>query len=845
MHNMKRGSLRTFLAIVTVCLLAGSCKDDYLYDDHEPSWLGASIYDELVKRGDYNYFTQLIKDCNYMEVLQRTGSKTLFVSKDSVFDAFFAAPNKWGVSRYEDLTESQKNQMLMFGMINNASLIETLSSAVGPKTGQVLRLVSALSQLDMLTVDRGDTLPSNKLFAHYKDKGMYLLRDNSAPMLVLFSAPYMKNRGVSNHDFEFIMNGVQRDTSDAHIFGNKVVDRDITCKNGYIQVLDKLLIPQDNMADYIRFNPEMKQFTALMDQFCAPFPSVSQTANYKAIHPDFNDTIFEKRYYNTHTGHALSRTPSGVTVPSNELLLYDPGWNAYRTETSTAEYDMAAMFVPSDAALFDYFNNGSGQFLKERYGSWANVPNSITSLFINAHQKFSMIESLPSRFDGMKNESGYEMKVKEEDIEKVFIASNGLVFQTKKVYPPIDYASVIAPILVSNETKVWNWAVKNCNFNLYLNSMESRYSFLIPTDQYLNDYLCPVYQGHTVKERWRFWYNGTQVVASRFNAVTGDSIKVPVMSDQTIIKDRLEDMLDYHIVVGDIESGKEYYITKGGGFIRVKGTGVGMQLWGGGNMEMNVTAGYDAVASDGPYSATVKQIYAMNNGNSYLIDRELQNPMTSLYKTLGRTEFSAFFNLLKGAENFFVVDKTYPGLDYNVSFFSAYHYTVYVPTNDAVNAALASNMIPTWEMVADQGDVIKRDSMSNRLLSFLKYHFQDNSVYIGDSVTSNKRYETAASYIVSSDTVNMEVINKYKFRTLRVDNTGSEILIRDEESILDPVNHPAAKVVTTGGNPYNLMCRDYGFSVTAAGDVSTSTQIDYSSRIVVHQINRVLQFKQE
>ncbi len=845
MHNMKKGSFQTFLAIASFCLLISSCKDSYLYDNEEPSWLGASIYDELVDRGDYTYFTRLIQDCNYKEVLQKTGSKTLFVSRDSVFEAFFATPNKWGVSRYEDLTESQKNQMLMFGMINNASLIETLSSAVGPKPGQVLRLGTALSQIDMLNMDRGDSLPSNKLFTAYKQKGMYLLRDNTAPMLVLFSAPYMKNRGVSNHDFEFIMNGIQRDTSDAHIFGNKVVERDITCKNGYIHVLNQLLIPQDNMADYIRFNPDMKQFTAIMDQFCAPFPSVSQTVNYKTLHPEFNDTIFEKRYYNTHPGHALTKTPSDITVPSNELLLYDPGWNAYRTTSSAAEYDMAAMFVPSDAALSDYFNNGSGQFLKERYGSWANVPNSITSLFINAHQKYSMIESLPSRFDGMKNESGYEMKVTEDDIDKVFIASNGLVFQTKKVYPPVDYASVIAPILVSNETKVWNWAVKNCNFNLYLNSMESKYSFLIPTDRYLNDYLCPVYQGHTVKESWRFWYNGTQVVASRFNALTGDSLKLPVVSDQAIIKDRLEDMLDYHIVVGDIESGKEYYITKGGGTIRVKGMGVGMQLWGGGNMEMNAKAGYDVVAADGPFTAKVTQIYAMNNGNSYLIDRELQNPMTSLYKTLGRTEFSAFFNLLKGADNFFVVDRNYPGLDFNVSFFSAYHYTVYVPTNDAVNAALAANVIPTWETVAAEGDAIKKDSMTTRLLNFLKYHFQDNSVYIGDSITNNKRYETAASYLVSSDTLNNEVITKYKFRTLRVDNTGSDIVVKDEVSLLDPVQHPAARVVSTGGNPFNLMCRDYGFSVTTAGDVSTSTLIDYSSRIVVHQIDRVLRFRDE
>src|SRR4030042_4347066 len=100
-----------------------SCEDKYTYDEQEPDWLGASIYDYLKNDGHYNYYVQLIDDVGYTEVLRKTGSKTLFVAKDSVFDEFFKN-NPWGVTSYDKLTRAQKSLIMNYGMINNAYLIE-------------------------------------------------------------------------------------------------------------------------------------------------------------------------------------------------------------------------------------------------------------------------------------------------------------------------------------------------------------------------------------------------------------------------------------------------------------------------------------------------------------------------------------------------------------------------------------------------------------------------------------------------------------------------------------------------------------------------------------------------
>lgn len=125
--RIRKTSAKAFIALV---LLAGSgltqsCTQDVL--EGQPSWLGNSIYEQLQNYGNYGYTIRLIDDLGQTAVLNRTGSKTLFVADDAAFDEFFKS-NDWGVRRYEDLSTGQKKILLNSAMINNAYLIELLSN---------------------------------------------------------------------------------------------------------------------------------------------------------------------------------------------------------------------------------------------------------------------------------------------------------------------------------------------------------------------------------------------------------------------------------------------------------------------------------------------------------------------------------------------------------------------------------------------------------------------------------------------------------------------------------------------------------------------------------------------
>ena len=799
-------------------LTLSSCKDDYLYDNAEPDFLEQSIYDYLEQRGDFKYFLLIIDEMQYKDVLKKTGSKTLFVANDDAFERFFKN-NPYGIKSFETMTHAQKASILNFGMINNAYLLEMLANTTGtpPAKGQAMRRYTAMIAQDTIPFESGSYLPDNKYWGRFVEKGIYVMNDNTSPTMVHFLESQMRNKGVTDQDFSIIFNGKTRSSNDAHIFGIRVLPngatkeekhRDIACKNGYVNVLEDVLYPPMNMAQYIRTNPKTKIFNRLLERFCAPYYGGMYSVNGTS-----QDSVFVKRFFTKKN----SADPTGKLIAN--LLTYDPGQNSLTRDNVNFQIDMSAMFVPSDDAMNEYFNVGKGKFLKDRYGSWDNVPDNIIAIFLNNHMKSSFLETLPSKFSTVKNDAGYLLGVKESDLEtnNTYVGTNGIVYVVNTVYPPTEYASVMAPILVSEKTKVFNWAIKQLQFDLYLLSMDSKkFSFMVPTDDYLNDYIDPVSQGYVApkqKQTWKFYYDEktVSVIATIYNA-NGDSIGR--MTDKTTILNRLQDILDYHVVVGDIEDGKEFYITKGGGHIKVSGTGVGMKIYGGGNMEQNAQG-------LGDYTATVKDIQLADNGKTYMIDKQLQNPIHSVYFVLkNNPDFNEFFKLADGVGDIFYLSEQV-GLDFNVKFFNTYHYTIYVPTNQAVIDAITAGLIPTIEEIDNETDLSVKTAKQNKLRKFLRYHFQDNSAYL-DKNAFGREYETAALNNTTQ-----------KFYTIGVTNDGTDTYLTTNTG-------QTVKILKTAGLYDNIMARDYKFNTN---DRQTSTQISTSSRAVIHQVDQVLRFE--
>ena len=882
-----------------------SCNDRFPLDDegNYPSWLGSSVYEQLknpnpeVLTGTFNNYVRLIEDMGYAETLGKTGSKTVFAANDEAFERFYAN-NAWGVRKYEDLTEAMKKQLLYSSMLDNAILVEMLSNvsydATSVTPGIAMKHTTGANVIDTITFIAGPAgMPKNNSYwQKYFDKGINLVMDATRPMMVHFTAEQLTNNSITtrgeNSDFEVITGTPYNDEENsAYIFRNKIINGDVTCKNGYIHQLQDVLVPPGNIAELIRTNGESFYFSRMLDRFSVPVYDAATTNNYndfaQANGLPLIDSIFQKRYFSSRSqGSDLTVDPNGAIVKS--VLPYDPGWNTYTNgmSGSNALSDLAAIFVPTDEAMKTYFlPGGSGSFIIDQYGKKENteenlaenidsIPQDIVQAFLDNLMKSSFVGTVPSKFGDVMDDASDPMGLSLDVLNKnadgtydVKIANNGVAYMLNTVFAPNRYIAVSAPALLTDNMRIMNTAIQdgyngnttvglNQNFYAYLLAMSANYAFFIPTDKAFGQfYVDPTYLMHDQPRALRFYYQNRSpyVFCSQwqFNPLTGeigDSIGTVATS---AFRSHLIDILNYHTVVlgeGEKFGTNEYYKTKHGGEIHF--------------FEGRVESGGQIDNRLSP-SFVVKQ-YNQKNGVSYAIDHVIQAPQKSVYSVLGEySQFDEFNKLCNGYNEdrfFFASDKMkevkqvtkkqrvkgyelfvnevgHFGLDYDVKFFNSYNYTVYVPDNEAMKKAYALGL-PTWsdvQAIYDEyhekweeqqtegnysEDVIaarnKALAMLEEINAFIRYHFQDNSVYLDKNIEAGV-YATACS-----DTLGVR-------EKLTVSGANRQITVVDKSG--QQVN-----ISSTGSNVVNKMTRDYVFDKAA----KTAGEIRTSSFAVIHQI---------
>lgn len=107
----------------------------------------------------------------------------------------------------------------------------------------------------------------------------------------------MQKQGFTDEDVSILTNGVATSINDAFVSGHKITERDITCKNGYIQKMDGVIEPLPNMAQIIRNHSVMSGWSRLLDRFCAPYYDRAKTTEYNRLHNTNVDSVFTLRYF--------------------------------------------------------------------------------------------------------------------------------------------------------------------------------------------------------------------------------------------------------------------------------------------------------------------------------------------------------------------------------------------------------------------------------------------------------------------------------------------------------------------------------------------------------------------
>lgn len=897
------------VALLSACMVNFTSCNEYDLDERDPEGWGANIYSFLEDRGNYSNVTRLINDLGLREKLQKTTSSTLFASNDEAYNRFYQN-NAWGVSSYEQLTLAQKKMLLRGSMISNPYQVNDLSSVENRDEGMCMRRTTSQTFLDSVPVYRYTELPNTKdedfvhntFWKRFQNKpSVVLFQDATITPMLHFIEDFMVNNKITNDDYDFIFNikdpAQKRQPGDASVNGVKIVTQNNRCSNGFVHEMGEVIMPLDNMAETIRKTPELSQYNRLLERFCFPhYLGKEITDQYNYNYGTSVDSVFEKRFFShkSQGGAAITQDDFGKVLESNDILVFDPGWNTYysgdvkTTQDERMKNDMAVMLVPTNKAMDDFWNGpGAGAVLRKQYPDGFNtVPNSVIVKLLNNNMLTEFTKSVPSKFNNVLNSNNDPMGLKKENINRVILANNGAIYVTDKVYAPTEYVSVLYPSTVNKTMSIIDWAIKENEYNVYLNSLQAYYSLFIHTNECL-DYIDPLSVLLNKPEEWELWRfhwdpngivdydaNGNKIRDERvyadihtYNSLTGE-ITIDPQNDRRekwmgTNSKKLRDILDASIVVNEkLEDGKKYYRTMGYQTIHVDNPSAaksgGMTVMG--SRKINEEAGSKPIHVTEIYDQTVES-NGEGNGMVYVIgpkNGEQQSPIMGTFKsalqmmneTINNStqnptgEMSEFKKLIDDNADLFVEevrDGKFHAFTPSIKSFNTFHYTIYVPTNASVKQWLKDQNIvdpndPTimgWDYLRtlpldNPAMKDKHDNDSIKLMNFVKYHFQDNALYIG----AKAEYGDFSTSYIQGD----------KFMKVHAVLDGNNITVQDYDK-----KGPVRSVVKKPGL-YNIMAREYFFSGpvdektgTTARDVCND--LYGSSSIVIHLIDGPLEYK--
>lgn len=724
------------------------------------------------------------------------------------------------------------------------------------------------------------------VWKRYRESGktMKLFRDNTNAPMIHFLPRFMSKNNITADDLSKMTNGASNSTSDSWINGRKVISAEQTCKNGYIYVVDGVVEPSRNMAEIIEESPKTTLWAKMMKRFAVPIYDESGSRQYNRIH-NTNDSVYTLRYFSDWAPTSTS-TSGGmlIHIPDNEdyvvpgRLAFDPGWNAYMYKNPMGydlHYDAGAMIVPTDDAVRSWWD-GAGSGLKQEYGELDSLPIATLAVLMRVHMLPSFVESVPSKFRSIVDDAKVELGITPDDVTESYMGCNGVVYLTNKVFPPSEFRSVIYPALASQSLMgVIYRAVKNYDYGPFLNSMESQFTMILPyntgksinpanTEGIYMQYLDPCTYGLPQQVLFEFSFDEKkQIVKADRYIVTvdqfgniqwdGSSMITPALSceqshfdnsgihiaSNCIVQNRLSDMVNNLIIIGRLNENQKFYKTKAGSTIYVDYAG---------NDNVRMAGGWQYSFGKSIVPIRAYDMTQGSNGNGVSFGTQ-EVPMTacqSVYEVLRAhakedadctcaedSAYRMFFDLLQadptegsllaGADGSYVCVNSDNDANKNIRLFDNYNYTVYVPTNEAIRKLIASGALPTWEdYETNKADTETAAFIADRIQSFLRYHIQDNSLFIQGAPVSNEKFE--------SSKLN-EKTRRFYSMTVNADYSGMDITDQLGRTV-----H-----VTQKEGLYNTICREFWISQsTTPKGVRATRSLISSSNAVVHQVDDVL-----
>ena len=691
---------------------------------------------------------------------------------------------------------------------------------------------------------------------------------------MIWNDDYWQYNGLSHDDLVFI--GAADTEGSEHItIGNAhITQPNQRCKNGYLNLVDEVVVPQPNLMCALaqaRWGGKCSLASSLVQRF----NYLKYDAEYSDIYNHIDSAWTVRNSLLDRVSTTTTQTPA-IILPTDEalkafLLASDnPLWQCGINQDN---YYTMLMSLPREVLqpfVKEWFRTSFTDVLPSRYSNMRSAKGHQLLAGVTTPEAYKLaVQQVIPAADGIIVVVDAVPNAEDLRNELTFVKLAG---------------QVAGAALTANDRYDGKRSTSPFSTDYQREMYNKPFTMFVPTDEGLKQYglVDPMSMASNNRVSWRYWSltpdsissNGTCQIAVAARAYRYDYNKVRnTETDRPLSamyssnanencanvnygptkRQLLTDMLDQHIVLQDVNSllntQRHWYLSRSGMPIYMKEhTNTNIVVNGGMQIDLNEKDAADK------HDCTLQFVGQNSTGTSVFIDRPMQPTSQNVFQRLQSNDaFSMFFEYAEALNNAYTLKKMLFGDEASealswkytifadrsggytrygnantmlVNFFHNFNYTIFVPTNEGMQKAIAEGL-PTIESIEqfveesldDNGQLPddKREQAQARyltLLNFLKYHFCDKSYFLEPDLESGEIEQTTTACI---DASNQQAL------TADINSGNGMLMVRDASNRYKTVKPDLA----------NIIARDAEFN----NDPTRARYILSASNVVLHGID--------
>lgn len=419
---MKKSLQCLLLFISTIFLLTNCSKKEW--DDYygRPSDLGPPIYQQLEERGNFKHLTALLDRTGYKDIISGSGWWTMFAPTDAAFEEFFKQQNIAGVS---DLSDSLARSIVRYSLVYNSYRKDQLSINQSATEGLQNAFKRRTSYYDW--VKNGTDGVHKKIIGANRNNSVqrasstssvivnvfnYVNGDNNYKYIPYFTDEYVATGIFSSSDYKAFY--PESNFTGFNVANAAVTEADIAAENGMIHIVDKVILPLQNLDQYLSSHAEYSDFKKILDSlgYYSANPYLTQR-NF--VVTGESDSVYVKSY-NGQLAFAVN----------NENYM-SPGSSSFSATASQG--NSWTLLAPTNDALKEYRKKLLAKYNNSFFGS---APSSLVIDFVNSHMWSTSI--WPNQLATSPNYQEELPTIGTGDILNKQILSNGILYGIKSAH---------------------------------------------------------------------------------------------------------------------------------------------------------------------------------------------------------------------------------------------------------------------------------------------------------------------------------------------------------------------------------------------------------------------------